>query len=203
MRKHHIYGMVHASCTTSYETDTNTASSPSSTSTPTQPNSIAPSTSNPTNETPTTRNTSNTKKTPSPNPPTVLHHYPPTPLFRPTYTVCWGPVEIKVRHVNQNTYSTGCPSFLYQLLLPSGIKITVEETRLKTYAPTAHPPHSTNPTLSPPVHVPGVAPSTVLPSLLPPLARPQLPVTPTHAPRLPHPTFTPQPTLPPQPLPPS
>ena len=198
MLKHYIHGMDGASCTTSY--DTETASSPSSTSTLTQPNFRSLSTLNPTHATLTPPNTLNTNIVPPPNPPTELHHYPPTLLFRPTSTVWWGPVEATVRHVKQTTYSTGHPSFLYHLLLSSGITRTVKESCLKTYAPTAHPSHSTSLTPPPPVHVPDVAPSTVLPSLPSPPERPQLPTPPTHAPRLPHPKFTPQPTLSPQPL---
>ena len=144
---------------------------------------------NPTNTTPTPRNISNTNKSPPTNPPAVLHHSVPTPIFYP-------------RHVEQTTDSTGHTYFLYQLLMPSGITITVEETRLETYAPTAPPSYSTNPTPSPPVHVPGVASLTVLPSIPPPPVQPHLPEPPNHAPRLPHPTFTPQPTPPPQHLPP-
>ena len=69
---------------------------------------------------------------------------------------------------------------------------------------TPTPPHTsnTNTTSSPPVHVPDVAPSAVLPYLPPPPARLQITAPPTHALRLPHPTFTPQPTLPSRPLPP-
>ena len=200
-RKHYIHGMDSASCTTSY--DTETASSPSSTSTLTQPNFRSLSTLNPTHATLTPPNTLNTNIVPPPNPPTELHHYPPTLLFRPTSTVWWGPVEATVRHVKQTTYSTGHPSFLYHLLLSSGITRTVKETCLKTYTPTAPPSHSTSLTPPPPVHAPDVAPSTVLPSLPSLPARPKLPTPPTHAPRLPHSTFTPQLTLPPQPLIPS
>ena len=114
----------------------------------------------------------------------------------------WGPVEEIVRHDKDNTDYTGHPSFSYQLLLPIGITRTVEETRLETYAPTAPPYHSTAPTPYPPVHVPDVAPPTVLPYLPPHTAWPHLPAPPTHEPRLTHPTFTPQPRLPPRPLPP-
>ena len=99
--------------------------------------------------------------------------------------------------------STGHPSFLYQLLLPSSITRTVKETRLETYTPTAPRYHSTAPTPSPTVHVPGVAPSKVLPSLPPPPAQPQLPAPPNHALSLSHPKFTPELTLPPRLLPPS
>ena len=71
-------------CTTSYATDTNTASSTYSISTPTQTNFRYPSTSNPTNANPTPPNTSNTNTAPPLNPPIALHHSPPTPIFRPT-----------------------------------------------------------------------------------------------------------------------
>ena len=195
MHKHHIYGMISASRTTYYDTDTKTTYSTPYSSTPTLQNFRDPSTSNPTNTTLTPPNTSNTNTAPPSNPPAAIHHYKPTPLFRPTSTVCWGLVEAIVRHVKQTTDSTGHPSFSYQLLLPSGITRIIEETCLETYAPTAPPSHSTNPTPSPPVHVPYFAPSTVLTSLPPPLARLQLPVL-----QLPHPTFKPHPRLPPQPL---
>ena len=198
MRKHHIHRMDRVSCTTSY--DTETASSPSSTSTPSQPNFRAPSTSNTTHATLTPPNTSNTNTLPPPNPPTALHHSPPTPLFCPTSTLWWGLVEAIVIHVKQTTYSTCHPYFLYKLLLSRGITRTVKETCLETYEPTTPPSHSSSSTPPPPVHVPDVAPSTVLISLPPPPARPQLPAPPTHEPRLPHPKFRPQPTLTPQPL---
>ena len=193
--------MIRATRTTSYDTNTETQSSPSSTSTPTQPSFRDPYTSNPTNAIPTLTNTSNTNTAPPPKPPTALHHSPPTPLFRPTFTVWWGPVEAIVVHFKQTTDSTGHPSLLYQLLLPSGITRTVEETRLETYAPTAPLSHSTAPTPYPPFHVPDVTPLTVFPSLPPSPAQPQLPSPPTHALPLPHPKFTPQPTLSPRPIP--
>ena len=108
-----------------------------------------------------------------------------------------------MRHVKQTTYYAGHTSFSYQLLLPSGITITVQETRLETSAYPAPPPHSTAPTPSPPVHVPDVAPLTVLPYTPTNYAWHQIPEPPTHEPRLPHPTYMPQPTIPPLPLPPS
>ena len=194
--------MVCATCTTSYETDTKIASSPSSTSTPNQPNFISPSTPNPINENLTLPSILNTKSAHPPNPPTSLCHPPSTPLFCPVFTVWWGPVEAIVRHVEQTTYSTGSTSFSYQLLIPSGITITVQETCLETSTPPAPPPHSNAPTPSLPVYVPDVTSSMTLPYISPPLARPQLPAPPTHAPRLPCPIFTPHPTLPPIPLPP-
>ena len=124
-RKHHIYGMVCATCTTSYDRITDTASSSSSTYTPTQTNFRAPYTSNPTKATPTPPNTSNTNTAPPPNPPQELHHSLPTPLFCPTWTVWWFLVEKIVKHVEQNTDSTGHPYFSYELLLPSSFTKTV------------------------------------------------------------------------------
>ena len=150
--------MFRSTHTNSYETDTDTASSPSSTSTSTQPNFRAPSTSNPTNETPTLPITPNTKLAPPPNPLTALRHPLPTPLFRHASTVWWGPGEAIVRHIKQTTYSTVRTSFLYTLLLPSGITRNVHETLLETSAPPSPPPHSTAPTPFTPVHVLDVAP---------------------------------------------
>ena len=161
---------------------TKTASSLSYTYTPTNQNSISPSAYNPTNTFLTPPNTSNTNTAPPPNPPTLLHQSMPTPLFHP-------------RHVEQTMDSTGHPSFLYQLLLPSGTTRTVKVTRLETYAPKARPYLSTAPTPSPTVHVLGVAPSKVLPSLPPPPTQPQLPAPPNHALNMSHPKFTPHPLL--------
>ena len=78
--------MVCATCTTSYETDTETASLPSSTSTLNQQNFRAPCTSNTTNETPTLPSTSNKKSVlslphstaPMPSPPVHVPDFAPS-----------------------------------------------------------------------------------------------------------------------------
>ena len=106
-------------------------------------------------------------------------------------------------HVEQTEYSSGYTSFSYQILLPSFITRTVQETHLKTSTPPEPPPHTSIPMPSPPVHVPYVAPSITLPSIPPPTARPHLPVPPTPELRLPNPTFMPHPRLLTRPPPPS
>ena len=107
----------------------------------------------------------------------MLHSPPPKPQFRPASTVWWGEVEAIVNFFEQTTDSAGHISFLYKLLLPSGITRTVQEWLLKTSTPPAPPPHTTVPTPSPSVHFPYVAPSITPPSLSPPPAQytPQLP----------------------------
>ena len=203
MHKHRINEMVCATHTTSYETDIETVSSPSSTSTPTHPNFQATFTSDPTTETLTPPSTLITPSVTPSTPPTALRRPPHTPLFCTTSTVRWVPVEAIVKHVEQITYSAGHTSFSYQILLPRGLTRNFQETRLETSAPPSPPPHTTVPTPSLPAQVPDVAPSTMLPSLPPPISRPQLPVPPTPAPCLSRPTFMPQTMLLTRPLPPS
>ena len=209
-RKHCIYEMVRAIRTMSYETDIETASSPSSISNPNHPNFQATphtsvtnteekndtSTLNLINETLTPLSTSNTTPAPTMNPPTSLCRPPPTPLFHTASTVWRGRVEAIVKNVEQTTDSAGHTSFLYKLIIPGGFTRTVQEACLETSAPPAPPPHATIPTPYPPVHVPDVAPSMTPTYLLPLPAQMQPPVTPTPLTLPPSPLFTHHPTLP-------
>ena len=106
--------MVCANRTTSYDTDTETASSPSSNFTLNQPDFRAPSTSKTINATPTPPNTSNTNTTSSP-----LVHVPDVALLKVIPSIPPSPTQPQLTAPPTHVPRLPHPTFTPQPTLPS------------------------------------------------------------------------------------